>query len=89
MDEQRHVALPMLRGAPAYARPAPTVAHTTRPFDPDDLPLVAVMSEEERRFLEHGPTAGAETPDPVATPQLRARPFSLRALTNRIRIPRG
>ncbi len=49
IDEQ-HVALPTLYGAPAYARP-PTVAATIeRPFDPDDLPIEAFQSEEDRAF---------------------------------------
>ena len=49
IDEQ-HVALPKLYGAPAYARPAPAVATTPRPFDPDDLPIEAVQTDEEREF---------------------------------------
>ena len=50
IDEQ-HVALPKLYGAPAYARPPATVeAVTPRPFDPDDLPIEAFQSEEDRAF---------------------------------------
>ena len=49
MDEH-HVALPKLYGAPAYARPAAPVATVPRPFDPDDLPIVAAMSDDEREF---------------------------------------
>lgn len=49
IDEQ-HVALPKLYGAPAYARPAPPVATTPRPFDPDDLPIEAVQTDEEREL---------------------------------------
>jgi hypothetical protein len=49
IDEQ-HVALPRLYGAPAYARP-PAVADTAlRPFDPDDLPIEAFQTEEDRAF---------------------------------------
>ena len=49
IDEQ-HVALPRLYGAPAYARP-PAVADTEfRPFDPDDLPIEAFQTEEDRAF---------------------------------------
>ena len=47
IDEQ-HVALPKLYGAPAYARPQPVVATGPRPFDPDDLPIEAVQTDEER-----------------------------------------
>lgn len=49
IDEQ-HVALPQLYGAPAYGRPTPTVAAVLRPFDPDDLPIEALMTEEDRAF---------------------------------------
>lgn len=49
IDEQ-HVALPKLYGAPAYARPAPVVATTPRPFDPDDLPIEAFQTEDEREL---------------------------------------
>jgi hypothetical protein len=49
IDEQ-HVALPKLYGAPAYARP-PAMADTAlRPFDPDDLPIEAFQTEEDRAF---------------------------------------
>jgi hypothetical protein len=49
IDEQ-HIALPKLYGAPAYARPAVPVATAPRPFDPDDLPIEAVMTDEEREL---------------------------------------
>jgi len=49
IDEQ-HVALPKLYGAPAYSRPAAPVAVTPRPFDPDDLPIVANQSDDEREI---------------------------------------
>jgi hypothetical protein len=49
IDEQ-HVALPKLYGAPAYARP-PAVAETVdRPYDPDDLPIEAFQTDEDRAF---------------------------------------
>ncbi|GIW20775.1 MAG: hypothetical protein KatS3mg065_1071 [Chloroflexota bacterium] len=52
-EDQHHVALPKLYGAPAYARPPrPVVARTPRPFDPDDLPLEAFMTPEERALKE-------------------------------------
>jgi hypothetical protein len=49
IDEQ-HVALPRLFGAPAYARPPRSAATLDRPFDPDDLPIEAFQSEEDRAF---------------------------------------
>ena len=48
-DEQ-HVALPKLFGAPAYARPVAPVATVPRPFDPDDLPIDAFRTQDEREF---------------------------------------
>ena len=50
IDEQ-HVALPRLYGAPAYARPAAPVATVPRPFDPDDLPIDAYRTDDEREFV--------------------------------------
>ncbi len=52
IDEQTHVALPKLYGAPAYARKVPTVAHRPRPFDPDDLPITAQQTDDERELVE-------------------------------------
>ena len=49
IDEQ-HVALPKLYGAPAYARPQAMAATAERPFDPDDLPIEAFQTEEDRAF---------------------------------------
>lgn len=93
IDEQ-HVALPRLYGAPAYARPPAPVATTPRPFDPDDLPIEAVMSEEERslaatlpaRSWAPGGTMVATGHQDVrqAEPTLRARPFSLRRIAGRL-----
>ena len=48
-DEQ-HVALPQLYGAPAYARPPAVVSTGERPFDPDELPIEALRTDEEREF---------------------------------------
>jgi hypothetical protein len=46
--EERGVgALPRLYGAPAYHRPPrPLAAPVARPFDPDDLPIEAVRTED-------------------------------------------
>ena len=46
-DPDPYYALPMLRGAPAYARPPRIVAESERPFDPDDLPIAAERIDDE------------------------------------------
>jgi len=51
IDDQQHVALPHLYGAPAYARPPRPASESPRPFDPDALPLAAEMTAEERAFV--------------------------------------
>jgi hypothetical protein len=81
--EEQHVALPQLYGAPAYARPLRIVPPSERPFDPDDLPIAAVMSDEERELAEAMP-AGMDDPSQGDEPSLRPRPLSLRALAGRI-----
>ena len=48
--EEHHVALPALYGAPAYARPPRIVPEEQRPPDPDDLPLEAFQTVEEREI---------------------------------------
>jgi hypothetical protein len=96
IEEQPHVALPKLVGAPAYARPTQPVAHSPRPFDPDDLPISAFQTDEERRFLEELP-ARAYAPGGGLIlnghhdgnggnpgPALEPRPFRLRTLAGRI-----
>jgi hypothetical protein len=90
IDEQ-HVALPKLYGAPAYARPPRPAAEVQRPLDPDDLPIEAVMTDEERELAASLPAPawapgghedGATGSDPA--PSLMPRPLSLRALAGRI-----
>ena len=92
MDEQ-HIALPKLYGAPAYARPAPVAAIAARPFDPDDLPIEAVMTDEEREIAANLPAhaylPGGHYKDRKHDhgddePRLRPKPLSLRALAGRI-----
>jgi hypothetical protein len=51
-QEERHLALPKLMGQPAYARPARPVEVHARPFDPDDLPILAEMTDEEREVAD-------------------------------------
>jgi hypothetical protein len=91
IDEQ-HIALPQLRGQPAYARPPRLVAETPRPLDPDDLPIVAMMTDEERIIAEtlparqyvgtsssgHGPQKGK------ADGLLRPRNLLLRSLAGKL-----
>ena len=93
LDEQQHVALPKLYGAPAYARPAAPVEVAPRPFDPDDLPIEAAQTAEDRELAASLPAhayapggahlvaAGAT---PGSAPSLSPRPLSLRALAGRI-----
>jgi hypothetical protein len=98
IDEQ-HIALPRLVGAPAYARPKVAVPVSERPFDPDDLPIQAAMTDEERAFAK-GLPAQAWSPGGgfVATADghgatavtdhhaigLRPRPFSLRSIASKL-----
>lgn len=49
-DSDPYFALPKLYGAPAYARPPRVVAEIERPLDPDDLPIVAEMTDDERSY---------------------------------------
>jgi hypothetical protein len=95
IDEQ-HVALPKLYGAPAYARPARPALVTPRPLDPDDLPIEAVQTPEEREMAAslpaHAYTPGVNGngngnghgPAGDEAPSLQPRPLSLRALAGRI-----
>lgn len=55
-----HVAMPHLMGQPAYARPPrPLATETPRPFDPDDLPLEAFRSDDDRLAAEELARQGA------------------------------
>jgi hypothetical protein len=94
IDEQ-HVALPKLYGAPAYARP-PTVAATAeRPFDPDDLPLEAFQTDDDRAFAATLPArawapggasiSGTHGPNGSnGKHDLTGRQLSLRAIAGRL-----
>ena len=99
MDEQYvHIALPRLYGAPAYARPAIQMFQTPRPVNPDDLPIVALMTDEDMEILALVPAMGDRVPAtpaggvatmaPVVEPD-RSRAFSLRSVADRIRRPRA
>jgi hypothetical protein len=93
-EDQVHVALPKLYGAPAYARPKATpVATVDRPFDPDSLPLESQQTDAERELtneLAARPWDGSEQADALGSsregsPMLRGRPFRLGSITRRIR----
>lgn len=49
-DSDPYFALPKLYGAPAYARPPRVVPESERPLNPDDLPIVAEMTDDERSY---------------------------------------
>lgn len=51
-NEEHHVALPKLYGAPAYARPPRLIEERPRPIDPDDLPIEAFRTGEEVELLQ-------------------------------------
>lgn len=93
IDEQ-HVALPNLYGAPAYARPPGPTPARDRPFDPDELPLEAHQTEEEREFTSALPARAyapggidldAERAAGSGSSSGRSRSFSLRAMAGRFR----
>ena len=85
--DETYVALPKLYGAPAYARPAGHPSEAPRPFDPDELPIEAAMTEEDRAIAEEllGRGAGDEGDGSSGqAPGIQGRPFSIRALASRI-----
>ena len=91
--EEQHVALPKLYGAPAYARPIAMVDPAPRPFDRDELPIEAVMTDEERDIAEGMPARAygsgpygpvMETAGNSGGATLRARPLSLRKIAGRL-----
>ena len=90
IDDQ-HVALPKLYGAPAYSRPPRPVEETPRPFDPDDLPIAAFQTDDEREMAEtlagrpYAPGGGAYIEsNGKATKHPQPRPLSLRAIAGRL-----
>jgi hypothetical protein len=94
IDEQ-HVALPKLYGAPAYARPAAPVATVPRPFDPDDLPIDAYQTDDEREFASALPgrawapggaiVDGGQAHDGHHQPMgLRPRALSLKSIAGKL-----
>jgi hypothetical protein len=93
IDEQQHIALPKLYGAPAYARPPGAPAEIARPFDPDELPIEAFRTDEEREFASTLP-ARAFAPGGLQLDDdgngtddqgnLQGRTFSLRSVAGRL-----
>jgi hypothetical protein len=91
--DERHVALPKLYGAPAYARPTIAVDESPRPFDPDDLPIEAAQTGEDRDLAGLSGESHASGGDQAAKQpakagkgrlSLRPRPLSLKALAGRV-----
>ena len=95
-DEQ-HVALPRLYGAPQYSRPRVQVPKGPRPFDPDEMPIAAAQTDDERALVGALPShayapGGGVFLDEIRVARLkvlsrrilRPRPFLLRALINRL-----
>ncbi|MFH0750583.1 MAG: hypothetical protein V2B17_01985 [Chloroflexota bacterium] len=54
-----YFALPKLYGAPAYARAPMVVPESERPFDPDDLPIAAEQTDDERALARMLPASGS------------------------------
>jgi hypothetical protein len=62
--EQVHMAMPRLLGQAAYTPPRRWFEPTSRPFDPDDLPLEAEREEDPRFMgaaLAEGESVGASS----------------------------
>ncbi len=53
--ELKHVANPILYGAPATARPRSVVVATELPLDADDLPIAAAQTAQQRRIAKKLP----------------------------------
>ncbi len=95
--DEKHVALPKLYGGPAYARPSVAPAKVKpRPFDPDEMPITAYQTNDERHLLDSLPER-AYGPGGIVLEgkldrngrrrqgaSLLPRPFRLRALAGRI-----
>ena len=88
--EEQHVALPKLYGAPAYSRPPRPVEATERPLDPDDLPIEAHQTEEDREIAAtlngrpYSPGGGSYVESNGHAAHPKARPLSLRAIAGRL-----
>lgn len=58
-DPDPYFALPKLYGAPAYGRAPKLAPESERPFDPDDLPIAAEQTEDERAVAGLLPASGS------------------------------
>lgn len=84
-DEPQHVALPKLFGAPAYARPpVEPVVRADRPFDPDELPIEAAQTEEERLLVAQLTRHAGEAAGAVETGAMSQAPRPTAALSFRL-----
>lgn len=76
--------MPKLYGAPAYARPPMAAVNPSeRPFDPDELPIEAERSPEEKELLRQvvarpHDAVGVADHDGAATTDAHGRHFRLR-----------
>jgi hypothetical protein len=85
-NDEEHVALPRLSGAPAYARPPARVNPTALPLDYDDLPIAVEQTAEERAIAEElvaKPFRVAERPVVEREPAPEPQPQSLSAIASR------
>ena len=95
--EEQHVALPKLVGAPQYSRPPLAVPAGPRPFDPDEMPIDAFQTDDERELAEslharaYAAGGGVFLEDQMRNAQRSIsrrfplpRPFLLRALIVRV-----
>jgi hypothetical protein len=92
--EEPHIAMPKLYGAPAYGRPPVPIEATSRPFDPDELPIEADQTLEEREFSSTLPARAyapggidlgrSNSTDVSSNGDLRPRMLSLRSIAGRI-----
>jgi len=91
IEETQHVAMPKLYGAPAYARPPHYADDPDRPFDPDQLPIEAVRTDEEQEFVATLPSRAwapggiqLETGESANETSAESKGFSLRSVAGRL-----
>jgi hypothetical protein len=94
IEDQKHVALPKLYGASPTARPVPVAKEAPRPFNPDEMPIAADLTEDERDLIEKLPPEafmpgggyilGSGDGNRGEREQRRRMPSFLRALTGRL-----
>ncbi len=87
-QDEHHVALPKLIGQPAYARPVRPVEVQARALDPDDLPILAEMTDEERLLAARLSARGFEG-EPNGSgghhlPSMPSRSLGLRSLAGKL-----